>query len=340
MKKSRNLWMDLLNVFACMGVVLLHCTNRQIHSFDCNQDFSFYVGAFTHSFFYWPVPIFLMLSGANLLGYEKSWKTFYKRRFLRTVVPFLGWSVFYGLVMVLFKWDEYTVKTFVEDFFNGKLNGHMWFFIPLFSLYLSMPFLSSFIRTISVRLSYWFLAIAFVFVSVIPCVFNFLDLSIWEGTLFPMGTRYFIFAILGYCICHKTDWFDTNRKMIYCLGLLSAIIQFVLLIMIVPIGELRYRDFLGYEYPFSFMIALSVFLLFKNIKWHKLLGEGGQGNRIIREMSSCSLGIYLFHAVLFMINGYFELNIRTFYGFFVVYIISLIVVWIMKKIPIIKYIVP
>lgn len=69
---KRIIWMDVLNVCACMSVLILHSNSAIIHQFDGVVDGRFIWGVFTHSFFYWPVPIFLMLSGSNLIGRHRG----------------------------------------------------------------------------------------------------------------------------------------------------------------------------------------------------------------------------------------------------------------------------
>ncbi len=67
MEKKRILWVDALNVIACAGVLLLHCTNAQVHNFQGTVSFNWCLGLLTHSFFLWPVNVFFMLSGFTLL---------------------------------------------------------------------------------------------------------------------------------------------------------------------------------------------------------------------------------------------------------------------------------
>lgn len=64
--KKRILWMDVLNIVACVGVVLLHC-NHQMDLYNGEMNFSIIWGIIVYSFVYWPVPVFMMLSGSNLL---------------------------------------------------------------------------------------------------------------------------------------------------------------------------------------------------------------------------------------------------------------------------------
>lgn len=67
MDKSRIVWIDVLNIVACAGVLLLHCTNREVHHFMGTPSVNWFIGLFTHSFVLWPVNIFFMISGFTLM---------------------------------------------------------------------------------------------------------------------------------------------------------------------------------------------------------------------------------------------------------------------------------
>lgn len=64
---QRIVWVDALNIVACAGVLLLHCTNNQVHNFSGTPSWDWYVGLFTHSTFLWPVDVFFMLSGYTII---------------------------------------------------------------------------------------------------------------------------------------------------------------------------------------------------------------------------------------------------------------------------------
>lgn len=67
MEKERLVWIDVLNIVACAGVLLLHCTNGQVHGFSGTPSVDWYIGLTTHSFFLWPVDVFFMISGFTLV---------------------------------------------------------------------------------------------------------------------------------------------------------------------------------------------------------------------------------------------------------------------------------
>lgn len=67
MEKERLIWLDLLNIVACAGVLLLHCTNGEVHHFSGTLSANWFIGLITHSFFLWPVNVFFMISGFTLI---------------------------------------------------------------------------------------------------------------------------------------------------------------------------------------------------------------------------------------------------------------------------------
>ena len=85
-------YFDILNVFACLSVIALHC-NGYTHTFA--HDAAWKQAIFFETIFYSAVPIFFMLSGATLLGYKKRYNTkdFYKKRFIKTFIPYILFGI-------------------------------------------------------------------------------------------------------------------------------------------------------------------------------------------------------------------------------------------------------
>lgn len=66
MGKERLVWIDMLNITACASVLLLHSTNEEVLHFSAIS-MDWYIGLITHSFFFWPVNAFFMISGYTLV---------------------------------------------------------------------------------------------------------------------------------------------------------------------------------------------------------------------------------------------------------------------------------
>lgn len=89
--KKRVIYIDVLNIVACICVVAMHC-NGIVHTFS--YDRAWKTSLIVETAAYWAVPIFFMITGATLLDYTKKYSTrvYMKKRVLKTFVPFLIWS--------------------------------------------------------------------------------------------------------------------------------------------------------------------------------------------------------------------------------------------------------
>lgn len=78
-QKKHYYYMDILNIMATMAVLWLHTSE---YAFEYNpQDPNWYISLIIQVVFIWAVPIFFMISGANLLNYRDRYdtKTFFKK---------------------------------------------------------------------------------------------------------------------------------------------------------------------------------------------------------------------------------------------------------------------
>lgn len=179
MEKERLVWIDLLNIVACAGVLLLHCTNGQVHGFSGIPSVNWYIGLATHSFFLWPVNVFFMISGFTLLrpsivnnNKTGEIKQFYIRRLKRLGIPLLVWNVLYMIIHFLAAYHDgeklESIPILIEKFVLFEYNGFMWFFVPLIMIYLSMPFFAVFVLNADRKLLRLFLFIGLVLGCIPP----------------------------------------------------------------------------------------------------------------------------------------------------------------------------
>lgn len=85
------IYFDILNIMATISVVWIHFGN-EVHWYDGSQ--VWYWCLFIQVICYWAVPVFFMLTGATCLNYRERYSTieFLKRRFKRTLIPYLFWG--------------------------------------------------------------------------------------------------------------------------------------------------------------------------------------------------------------------------------------------------------
>lgn len=198
-KKKRYDFIDYLNILACLCVIFMHC-NGIVHSFEYSRAWK--ESMFVEAAAYWAVPVFFMISGATLMGYRDKYRTgtFFKKRVLKTVFPFIAWV----LINLIFKTaagimePDLSLSGIVDMFNNTTTENVYWFFIPLFMCYLSMPVLS--LLKDNKRVLIYMAAGAFLVYSVYPMVCTFLKIGKNSAVIFPTAGGYLLFVILGYLL--------------------------------------------------------------------------------------------------------------------------------------------
>ena len=338
MDKKRVIYFDVLNIFATLGVIFLHC-NGLAHTYS--NTLAWKQALAVEVFYYWPVPVFFMLSGATLMNYRKRYSTkeFFKKRFFRTVIPFLVWSLISAAVKSINPLDI-GEKAFISRIFGTSIENVYWFFIPLFSVYLAMPVISLLKDN---RKILWYMVIcSFLLNSLLPPIFGYIGIQWnWSLQMITMG-GYLFFAVLGYLLA-TCEFSKKQRIIIYLVGLFGALLRyFATIILSMRDGQIN-KTFFSYTAYYSVFLAVAVFVLFKNLPIIEKLGANEKAAKIIKNVSGYSFGIYLIHMIIRnMLGSYLPTNCWEWRIFapFAIYLIALFAVFLMKKIPVIKHIVP
>ena len=282
---------DVLNTIACIGVIALH-HNGLVHTYDGGTS-GWVQSLVVECLCYCSVPLFIMLSGANLLGYKERYSTtvFFKKRFIRTVIPWLFWSVVFliwNLKTGMLKLEPLNGFTILDVILNNKVMSVYWFFGSLFGCYLVMPILSSLRNE---RKTLWYLAgISFVFFSCKPILSRWLQVN-WSIDI-PMGGGLVIFVLLGYLLTTQT-LSRKQRIWLYILGFAGLSFRFFYTWYWSVRTGITDTSIKGYVYFHSVLYALAVFVFFNRIDWRKTLPEWLV--KRIHSISACSFGIFLIH---------------------------------------------
>lgn len=344
MEKERLIWIDLLNIVSCAGVLLLHCTNEEVHHFSGMPSANWFIGLTTHSFFLWPVNVFFMISGftlirPSLLGNNikmKGMKNFYSRRLKRLGIPLLVWNMLYMVKYLVTSYHQgeeiETIQELIEKFVLFDYNGFMWFFVPLIIIYLSFPFLAVFILNSNRSMLRLFLVMGLVLGCIPPLESSF---TVKEGlsSIYLMGTRFLYFIVLGYYFGNFEITPKTRRK-IYICSIVSMIVMFfgtVVLTLYIPEHS---RYFINYTNIPCIIAAIGVFTFFRYHDWNKLLGQIRLVKSHLAYLSSLSLGIYLIQGAWFSVLNIFHVcEEHILLRFVVMYALCVVSVWAMKRMP-------
>ena len=343
-EKKHILYFDLLNIIACLCVIYMHC-NSAVHAYSNTRVWK--ESLLVETVAYWAVPIFFMLSGATLMEDREKYdtKTYFKKRIVKTFVPFILWNFFIliekGLVEKTIELGNLKFTTLVDMIVNSKIEGIYWFFIPLFMVYLSIPVLAQLKENLKVLI--YMTGIGIVTYSVLPFIMSIMNIPFNSNLNFPLTGGYIVFVIVGY-ILSKKELPKRSRYIIYFGGILGIVIRYGMTYTLsIRDGQLNKISW-GYLNLPSVLLAVAVFTLFKYIKWDKIF-KTEKIKDIIRKISGASFGVYLIHMlVIRVLLHYFSWNTFgwkwRYGGALIVYACALIIVLLMKKIPLIKRIVP
>ena len=334
---KRILYFDILNVFACLSVIALHC-NGYTHTFA--HDAAWKQAIFFETIFYSAVPIFFMLSGATLLGYKKRYNTkdFYKKRFIKTFIPYILFGimlyVLHFLKLTLHSETNFDISNFLSSMLTGQIPyANYWFFIPLFVFYLFTPFLEKITTNSSIKELFILVSIIFFFQAIIPII-N--DMTKWGITQSTSIYGYSAYAILGYALS-KTDA-ERNKR-----------ILIILCITTLSLWAIRYtglyhsykRTSLLFNYfgLYAVIPATSIFFLAKRL--NSWLERHNKISNKISILSSLSFGVYLTHGIVLAMLPFTKDSFSyRIIGIPIVYISCCIIVFFLKKIPFVQKIVP
>lgn len=336
---KRTLYFDLLNICACICVVVLHC-NQMVHTYIPGK--SWMLGLAIEVLFYWAVPIFFMLTGATLMRYRERYdtKTFLLKRFQRTVIPFLAWStILYFVVTICIQGGVFGPRRYINAVLNNEVEAVYWFFFPLFSVYLAMPALSLLANHKKVL---WYMAIgSFLLVSVFPFVFAPIGIR-WPGSIsIPICGGMLMFVIIGFLLS-ETKIEKKQRYVLYALGIAAALFRF--LYTYTSSTDLGYvdRTYFNYQSWPSVLLSVAVFVWFKQLDTELLQPHAHQ----LAKLSACSFGVYLIHKPILdhVVIGLFGIPITSIalrtIGVVLLYIACVAIVILLKKIPGLRHIVP
>lgn len=348
MKKERVLYYDIINIFAIVSVIALHC-NGIVHLNPSIRAWN--TSLIVECLFYAAVPLFFMLSGATLMNYRDKYdtKTFFKKRIIKCLIPFISW------ICIMLLWKIFVIKkisinsinsigNLLNVVFSNQEESTYYFMFQLFGLYLIMPLLSLLTKKEYRKTLYLIVFLYFIFNGLIP---NILQLfNIYYNTSFSVPIGYYVaYAVLGYLV--STEKFIALKyKIILGIGAIIGILyRYIITYILSKSSGIVIEKVWGYSSWHCILLTLFIFIIIKDSNKIIALAKNKRISSIITKISSCSFGIYLIHQIvmyyeriLFNINVY-SWQWRTL-GILSTYFISLLIVYGFKKIPILNKIVP
>ena len=345
--RPRLIWISVLNVVACVCVVVLHCSNG---FFDGPSSPDYPGMAFVHATFYWPVPVFLMISGATLMNYRERMSTreYALRRWDRVGIPFLFWSVVAVVYWYLVAWQAgknwqvFDPVKIIVSIERGDTNYYYWFFPALFSAYLLIVMLSSIEKKVRLRVLTFVAIVGVAYQAINHSILPILGYSTYSWWQMPVESI-MLYPVIGY-LCISIDFTRAQRIVIYALGIAGWLVHlWSLWVLSVDLGHIT-SVFSSYDNVCAITQAAAVFVAFRYIPWDKLCDKFPKFVPAIEWLSSCSFGVYLVQYYVMdrigeYLPGVFVGWKLIVLGFIPAYLLSLLVVAIIKRIPYLRRVV-
>lgn len=334
-RRPRNLAFDVMNVLSCLAVIALH-HNALVHSFHPTR--GWVQSLVVECVCYWAVPVFMMISGATLMNYRDRYSTgaFFKKRVLRTVIPWFGWSV------ILLFWKVGTgqmtlspplIRNALDLIVHYKVETVYWFFGELFACYLALPVFS--LLRGERRVLWYVVGLNFLFRSCLPVLGTWLHFS-WSLSV-PVVGSLFIFVLLGYLLT-SGELSRKQRLRLYVLGIACLVFRFCYTYHYSFLKGTTDTTIKGYTMFHGVLYSAAVFVWFSRLPWEDLL-PAWLKNRL-PWLASHSFGVFLIHRLVM----YYEQRLLPIgggilwqtIGVIPTYLISLLIIAGLRKIPVLR----
>ena len=327
--KPKTAYFEWLRLFAAAAVVLMHTAAKRWLSISHTVP-EWEVLTLWDSLVRWPVPIFIMITGALFLPRKTELKTALGRYIPRMAVGFLVWSGVYALYR-----GELTLNGLVSGYY------HLWYLPFLCGVYLTLPFLQKIAGddTLADQL----LLVSLTVGTLFPWLVKLGELLLPEQsglltTLAGLVNYTFFFdhislLLLGHRL-HRTELSRKQRRVIYILGLLGVSVTGIATIWATSLTDFQNSLFFDFAAPNNLCAAAALFVFARQHlrslpKW-------------VAVPAKHSFGIYLVHALVIDLladRGYHVLTWNPVWSVPVlsaaVFAISLTLAALLRRIPLI-----
>ncbi|MDY5912288.1 MAG: acyltransferase [Inconstantimicrobium porci] len=339
-------YISLASLISAIAVVFLH-SNGVFWNFNATAGY-WKSANIIESVFYFAVPVFFMISGVTLLDFNKRYnlKVYFSKRIHKTVIPYVFWS-FIGLAFQIIylkniKITEVSVAYLANGLLSGKLVDIYWFFIPLFCLYLSIPLFAAVPKEKRKGIFTYLTAGTFILNCFIPFLLNLFKIHINYSLSIGVGSGYLIYIMLGYLLS-KYDISKSVRYLLYLLAVLGLVMHMAgTYILSVNSGKII-DTFKGYVNVPCVLYSVGIFVLFR-YSGEKIMKINIVG-KVVNFLSKYTFSMYLIHwYILQIMIKELAINTKSIYyrafSPFAVLIITVLFTSLIRKVPILRKILP
>jgi surface polysaccharide O-acyltransferase-like enzyme len=297
----KQYWISNLRIFATICVIFIHTSGGALIKFGNIGASTWWSANIISGIGRFTVPVFVMISGALLLGKEIDLVPFLKKRFLRVWVPFSVWAMIYVAYHNIFENNPISLKNSISQYFTGGNGqyGHLWFIYMLLGLYLFTPIINYFVVKASETEVLYLLIICFISTTLFLFIKQFFKINIILD-ISNFGS-YLGYYVAGFYFKNKSFYINKYWFLVF------FIIGFLITIYGTFWLSAPHAKYNGYFYqyfsPNSVVMSIAIFLFFKEAFNNEYLPI------ISQNLDKASFGIYLGHLlVINILSRKFGLN--------------------------------
>ncbi|SDY35859.1 Surface polysaccharide O-acyltransferase, integral membrane enzyme [Allochromatium warmingii] len=277
---------------------------------------------------------------------------FLKKRLSKVVLPLIVWSAIY----IFWKNFETNSPVTLISFFSILFSPayyHLWFLYAIIGVYFFVPILRIFVIHADKKVNYYYYIFLWFFaVSIIPFMEKFT--SIKSSFDFLSVSGFFGYCLLGFFLGKNDLFLQKVKKLLFIFIIFFGFTVFGTYILTARNENHIFDEyFYGYLSPNVVIMSVTAFLLIKILaqKQKAIFFENAKFLNVLSSFSSASFGIYFIHAIFLSLlsQGFFGFTLNGFirsawYSIpataILTFFFSYLTVIAIKKVPILKKIVP
>lgn len=314
LRSGSDVKFDLFRIIAFNFVIINHIISMDLDKFvGIPKD----IYSLIYSFCEVANPLYIMLSGALLLGYrEESLYDFYTKRVTKVALPMI---VYYFFAMLLCgqPLNLENLKVGFTALYNGRTiyTPQYWLMYTLLELYIVVPFFRQMIKNLPYKMLTNIVIISLVYSGIL------IYLPVRIGVI-PVFADYLGVFIIGYWLkLEETRKYD---KLIWVGTVISAIVLLILYFAKIE----NYLYYIINYAPVCVIMGMGIMSFFYAKK-----SNSTKNNYVIAFLSKYSFGVMLIHSVITLyVRNELHIDCSSYGmigGFIVYYLLSLVLCLIM-----------
>lgn len=346
-RQGRDPGIDLAKTVAIGAVVMIHSSAIHIARYEIGS-LSWLGVTFYGTVSRWAVPLFLMCSGAIMNDPNRAvpLKKLFSKYLLRLFLSLVVWSSLYeGLSVFVLKDTaplQQLLRESVKNVFYGNTHYHLYFFWPIFALYLALPLTRLVIRSAEEKVLRYILLLYITFGCILPFLQYF-----WPFSQMQASLLYLIMAPTWFCPgLGLLGWYLRKHQVRHWLApFLLFMAGFMVTMLGTWIRSVRFGAWegmylIGFS-PFVIAMAAGIFQLCQYVGNRMRGSLGERVKAVVQHFSMASFCIYLVHPALqemIALNWFLTLpvSIAVPLQCSMLLILSLLIYDILRRIPIVR----